>query len=166
MTYSFNKWVIHLQKEMGLIFVWHSLSQILILILHHCINLDTFHSKVCYSNTWQCVIFNLMGQWKNRIGRCMDLSCPNHWSILSFPWLCTAKSYQIYNLMVWHSSNCCVLANSTETLASNRFEIEETILPVGLTSQIVSRLCCFGCSDETRWLPSVREGDAVHWKSM
>ena len=40
------------------------------------------------------------------------------------------------------------------------------IIPVGLTSQIVSRLCVFfGCSDETRWLPSVREGDAaVHWK--
>ena len=41
-----------------------------------------------------------------------------------------------------------------------------TILLVGLTSQIVSRLCCFGCSDNTRWFPSLREGDAVHWKSM
>ena len=43
---------------------------------------------------------------------------------------------------------------------------ETGILPVGPTSQIVSRLWCFGYSDETRWLPSVREGDAVHWKSM
>ena len=28
-----------------------------------------------------------------------------------------------------------------------------SILPVGLTSQIVSRLCCFGCSDNTHWFP-------------